>query len=62
MSKNRISYEEKVTSVMKYLKGEISQPQGAKASGVSVAAFQTWIRKYKAEGEEGLKRTKENKV
>ena len=61
MSKKVISYEEKVKTVLQYLNGEISQPQGAKVNGVSVAAFQTWIRKYKAEGEDGLRTTRKNK-
>lgn len=57
----KISYEQKIKSVLQYLNGKISQPQGAKENGVSVSTFQTWIRKYKAEGEDGLKPTKKNK-
>ena len=57
----KISYEQKIKYVLQYLNGKISQPQGAKKNGVSVSTFQTWIRKYKAEGEDGLKATKKNK-
>lgn len=58
---SKISYEKKVETVLKYINGNISQSQGAKKCNVSLASFQVWIRKYKAEGEEGLKETKKYK-
>ena len=61
MSKEKISYEQKLETVLQYIKGIISQPQGAKKCNVSVTTLQVWIRKYQAEGEEGLKSTKKNK-
>lgn len=61
MSKEKISYEQKLETVLQYINGNISQLDGAKRNGVSLAAFQTWIRKYKSEGAEGLKSTKKNK-
>ena len=61
MGKAKISYEQKIETVLEYINGKISQPQGAKKNGVSIASFQTWIRKYKAEGAEGLKGTNKNK-
>ena len=61
MSKAKISYEQKLETVLQYIKGIISQPQGAKKCNVSVTTLQVWIRKYQAEGEEGLKRTNKNK-
>jgi len=53
--------KKKVETVLKYINGNISQSQGAKKCNVSLAAFQVWIRKHKAEGEEGLKETKKYK-
>ena len=51
----KIDYENKLKAVLEYLDGNTSQTIMAKKCGVSVASFQTWIRKYKSEGEDGLK-------
>ena len=51
----KATYEEKLQAVLEYLKGDTSQKIVAKKYDVSLASFQTWIRKYKSEGETGLK-------
>ena len=51
----KAAYEEKLQAVLEYLKGDTSQKIVAKKYNVSLASFQTWIRKYKSEGETGLK-------
>lgn len=51
----KATYEEKLQAVLEYLKGDTSQKIVAKKYNVSLASFQTWIRKYKSEGETGLK-------
>ena len=61
MSKTKIGNEEKIKAVIEYINGNISQRQGAKKCNVSLTSFQVWIRKYKAEGEDGLKISKKNK-
>lgn len=58
---SKISYEQKLSSVKQYINGKITQQEGARQNNVSVASFQTWIRKYKSEGEEGLKESKKKK-
>ena len=50
----KATYEEKLQAVSEYLKGDTSQKAVAKKYGVSLASFQTWVRKYEAEGEIGL--------
>lgn len=50
----KATYEEKLQAVSEYLKGDTSQKAVAKKYGVSLASFQTWVRKYEAEGEMGL--------
>lgn len=61
MTKTKIGFEQKIKTVLEYINGNISQIQGAKKCNISVASFQVWIRKYKAEGEEGLKESKKYK-
>ena len=61
MLKKKNSYEQKLETVLEYINGKISQLQGAKKNGVSIASFQTWIRKYKTEGVEGLQKGTKNK-
>ena len=51
----KVSYENKLKAVLEYLDGNTTQTDTAKKYNVSVASFQTWIRKYKSEGEDGLK-------
>ena len=51
----KATYEEKLQAVLEYLKGDTSQKLVAKKYNVSLASFQTWIRKYESEGEAGLK-------
>lgn len=55
MSNFKVDYENKLKAVLEYLDGNTSQTIMAKKYGVSIASFQTWIRKYKSEGEDGLK-------
>ena len=51
----KVSYENKLKAVLEYLDGNTSQVAMAKKYNVSQAAFQTWLRKYESEGEDGLK-------
>ena len=51
----KVDYENKLKAVLEYLDGNTSQTIMAKKYGVTIASFQTWIRKYKSEGEDGLK-------
>ena len=51
----KVDYENKLKAVLEYLDGNTSQVAIAKKYNVSVASFQIWIRKYKSEGEDGLK-------
>lgn len=61
MSKNKVSYENKIQAIKEYLKGNTSQKEIAKRFGVSATAFQIWLRKYESEGEEALKESKTKK-
>ena len=54
MSNFKVTNEEKLQAVLEYLNEDTSQKAVAKKYGVSVASFQTWVRKYEAEGELGL--------
>ena len=51
----KIDYENKLKAVLEYLDGNTTQLATAKKYNVSLASFQRWIRKYTAEGAEGLK-------
>lgn len=51
----KVDYENKLKAVLEYLEGNTTQVAMAKKYGVSIASFQRWIRKYIAEGTEGLK-------
>ena len=51
----KVSYENKLKAVLEYLNENTTQTDIAKKYNVSVASFQIWIRKYKSEGEDGLK-------
>lgn len=51
----KVNYEKKLKAVLEYLDGNTTQTAMAKKYGVSIASFQRWIRKYTAEGAEGLK-------
>lgn len=51
----KVSYENKLKAVLEYLNENTTQTDIAKKNNVSVASFQIWIRKYKSEGEDGLK-------
>ena len=50
----KVTNEEKLQAVLEYLNEDTSQKAVAKKYGVSLASFQTWVRKYEAEGEIGL--------
>lgn len=47
----KVTAEEKIQSVKKYLEGVDSQDTVAKKAGVSKAILQTWIRQYQHHGE-----------
>lgn len=61
MSKCKVTYEEKLEAIQEYLQGETTQTETAHKYNVSLASFQTWLRKYSSEGAEGLKPSKTNK-
>ena len=51
MSRGRkLTAEEKVKIVRKYLSEELSQREAARAAGIAQSSFQTWIRLYEREG------------
>lgn len=51
----KVDYENKLKAVLEYLDGNTTQMDTAKKYNVSLASFQRWIRKYTAEGADGLK-------
>ena len=51
----KVNYENKLKAVLEYLDGNTTQTVTAKKYNVSLASFQRWIRKYIAEGADGLK-------
>lgn len=57
----KIDYEQKLQAVTEYLQGQTSQVKVAAKYGVSLSSFQTWLRKYSAEGDDGLKKSDKNK-
>ena len=57
----KVDYENKLKAVLEYLDGNTSQVAIAKKYDVSTASFQTWVRKYKSEGADGLKPSTTNK-
>jgi len=61
MSNFKVNYENKLKAVLEYLDGNTTQTATANKYGVSLASFQRWIRKYIAEGAEGLKPSVTNK-
>lgn len=54
MSKKTISARDKISAVILYLEGNVSQYQLAEQSGVSLAAIQQWIRNYESIGEDAF--------
>lgn len=55
MSRNdKISFEQKLQAIAEYFDEHLSQRLIAKKHGISVASFQTWLRKYSMTGAEGL--------
>lgn len=50
MSKNKISLDEKLAAVKRFLNGEGSQRSIASHLGISYQSFQQWIRNYKSLG------------
>lgn len=61
MTKNKVSYENKIQAVKEYIKGGLSQKEIARKFDVSATSFQVWLRKYESEGAEALKERKSNK-
>ncbi|MDK2564099.1 helix-turn-helix domain-containing protein [Romboutsia sedimentorum] len=57
----KISFEEKLNTVLKYINGEKGVRQSSYDLGVSETAIRDWIRIYKSIGIEGLKGNSENK-
>lgn len=54
MSKKTISGRDKISAVILYLEGNVSQHQLAEQSGVNLAAIQQWIRNYESIGEDAF--------
>ena len=61
LQKAKVKVETKITLVIRYLAGEISQREGAEAAGVTKTSFQQWIAKYEAEGSEAFCRGGKNR-
>jgi transposase-like protein len=57
MSKNKISTDEKLAAVRRFLNGEGSQRSIAAHIGVSYQSFQQWIRNYKSLGNDAFTMT-----
>lgn len=55
MPNSKVDYENKLKAVLEYLDENTTQMDTAKKYNVSLASFQRWIRKYTAEGADGLK-------
>lgn len=62
MSRNRISPEDKILAVQKYLKGKISQGGIASQFQVSKTSVQQWIFNYQSMGSEIFFQKKEQTV
>lgn len=54
MSRKKISSEDKISSVTRYLEGMVSQHQIAKELNVTLSSVQQWIRNYEAMGEDAF--------
>lgn len=54
MSKKTISAKDKISAVMLYFEGNVSQHQLAERLEVSLATVQQWIRNYESMGEEAF--------
>lgn len=54
MSKKTISARDKISAVILYLEGNVSQYQLAEQAGVSLAAIQQWIRNYESISEDAF--------
>jgi len=54
MPQIKISPDEKIDAVKRYLAGELSQKRVADALGISKASFQQWIRNYQSMGTEAF--------
>lgn len=54
MSKNTISADDKISAVMLYFEGNVSQHQLAQQLEVSLATVQQWIRNYESMGEDAF--------
>lgn len=50
----KVNYEDKLQAVQEYLDGNTTQMAMAKKYNISLASFQKWVRKYEAEGANGL--------
>lgn len=54
MSKQVLSAQDKISAVMKYREGNISQRKLAEQSNVSLATMQQWIRNYELMGKDAF--------
>ncbi len=61
MSWRKISPDEKITAVQKYLNGDDSQTHLASILGISLASFQQWVRNYKSMGTDAFTMTRNKK-
>lgn len=59
--KSKVSYEDKLSAVLSYRRGEISQQMLADKYGVGKSSIQKWIILYESQGAEGIKPKAENK-
>ena len=58
----KIAIEEKIEYVRAYLRGEITQGDISKATGVRLSSVQMWIKRYEAEGVDGFYTDNGNRV
>lgn len=59
--KSKVSYEERIDAVKKYLRSEASLGCLAKQIGVHIKSLQQWVARYQSLGAEGLMDTSQNK-
>ena len=58
MSKTNLSAQDKISAVMQYREGNVSQRKLAEQLNVSLSAVQQWIRNYESMGEDTFLRNK----
>lgn len=60
--KQRVTPEEKVSLILRYLNGEISQSQASKIAEIDLSSFRLWLKRYEAEGSAAFAPKKNNRI